>query len=225
MREHRRGDRTEEREAVARMKSGDVGGLEVLVRRHQERALRAAHLIVGDSALAEDVVQDAFVRAYEKIGGFDFERPFGPWFMRIVVNGSATAASRGRRRFRKETTLEVEGTDTRHSRDLREPVDRDPGPPELAEREDLRRRVIEAIDVLPPAQRASLVQRYYLGMSEADMARDAGAPPGTVKWRLHAARKKLSEILRPPFLTAETPSAPAGAGDIHPNWEFPDERA
>lgn len=65
----------DERRAIARLKQGDIGGLEELVKSHQTRAMRAAYLIVRDRALAEDVVQDAFVRAYEKIAHFDESRP------------------------------------------------------------------------------------------------------------------------------------------------------
>lgn len=201
MGEHRKDGRVEDLDAVTRMRKGDVGGLEVLVRRYQARALRAAHLIVGDPALAQDVVQDAFVRAYERIERFDTGRPFEPWFMKIVVNGSVTAASRGRRRVYRELPLENAGT----GRPV-EVTEREPGPHEMAERADLRKRVLEALDGLPPAQRAVVVQRYYLGMSEAEMAEGGSSPTGTIKWRLHAARKRLSDLLRPPAPLAEVPA-------------------
>ena len=64
------------------------------MRLHHTRAVRAADLIVRYTALAEDVVQSAFVRAYERIGQFDSHRPFGPWFMRVVVNDAVKAVSR-----------------------------------------------------------------------------------------------------------------------------------
>lgn len=70
----------DERRAVERLKGGDPGGLEALVKAHQVRAVRAAYLICRDRPLAEDVVQGAFVKAYEKIKTFDEGRPFGPWF-------------------------------------------------------------------------------------------------------------------------------------------------
>ncbi len=54
-----------------------------------------------------------------------------------------------------------------------------------------------ALEKLPPAQRAAIVQRYYLGLSEGEMARMGGSPVGTIKWRLHAARRRLSKLLRP----------------------------
>lgn len=186
----------DERRAIARLKEGDVGGLEDLVRSHQTRAVRAAYLIVRDRALAEDVVQAAFVRAYEKIARFDESRPFVPWFMKMVVNDAIKAATR------RERTVRFEGTD--------DPVlrlaDAGSGPQELAEEAEERRRVWTALAKLPPTQRAAVVQRYYLGMSEAEMAENDASPPGTIKWRLHAARKRLSKLLRPGFRAQDAPN-------------------
>ena len=179
--------RVDEREAVDRLKKGDVGALEALVRRHHAPAGRTAYLIVRDHALAEDVAQGAFVRAYEGIGTFDEGRPFGPWFMRIVVN-EAVKAARGRERVASYE----EGAGAPASW-LADP---DKGPHELAEEAEERDRVWAAMAKLPPAQRAAIVQRYYLGMSEAEMGEDAGRPPGTIKSRLHAARRGLSRLLR-----------------------------
>jgi RNA polymerase sigma-70 factor, ECF subfamily len=177
----------DEREAVDRLKRGEVGALEALVRRYHARAGRTAYLIVRDHALAEDVAQDAFVRAYKGIGRFDSGRPFGPWFMRIVVNEAVGAARR------RERTVSYEG------RDAGAPVewlaDSAAGPHELAEEAEQRRRVWVALAKLPPAQRAVVVQRYYLGMSEAEMAEGGGHPKGTIKSRLHAARRGLSRLL------------------------------
>src|SRR4051794_10135971 len=75
-----------EYEALARLRDGDIGGLEALVRLYQVRAVRAAYLVVRDRALAEDVAQGAFLRVYQRIAQLDPARPFAPWFFRIVVN-------------------------------------------------------------------------------------------------------------------------------------------
>lgn len=88
----------DERNAIAQLKRGDIHGLDMLMRIYQVRALRAAFVITRDLPLAEDLVQSAFVRAYERIEQFDETRPFGPWFLRSAVNSAATAADR-RRRF------------------------------------------------------------------------------------------------------------------------------
>ena len=185
---------------MERLKRGDIGGLEVLVGLHQVRAVRAAYLTLRDRSSAEDVVQGAFLRAYEKIGSFDVGRPFGPWFTKIVVNDAIKAA----RRRERTVAFDYEVGDDLLAR-LPDPGS---GPEGLVEEAEVRREVWEALGKLPPAQRAAVVRRYFLGMSEAEMAGDGQSPPGTIKWRLHAARRRLAKLLRP-RLRAE--SAPAAA--------------
>ena len=189
----------EESRAIERLKRGDPGGLEVLVRRYQVRAVRTAYLIVRERTLAEDVVQGAFVKAYEGIGRFDETRPFGPWFTKVVVNDAIKAASR------REKTVSYSG----EGEDLVACLaDSGSGPQDLAEEEETRRRVWEALAELPPAQRAVVVQRYYLGMSEKEMAKEGAAPPGTIKLRLHTAKKSLAKLLLLQFRASsvQTPS-------------------
>jgi RNA polymerase sigma-70 factor (ECF subfamily) len=178
----------QEREAVERLRRGDIGGLEALVREHYVEAVRAAYLVTRDRALAEDVAQDAFVRAYERIGGFDPARPFRPWFLRSVVNAALNAA---RQRRGRHATAGGEASP------LHRLADPGAGPEELAERAGLREAVWRALGELPPPQRAAIVLRYYAGMGEAEIAAEQGCPPGTVKWRLHAARERLRALLSP----------------------------
>lgn len=182
----------EEQAAIARLKQGDIGGLEVLVLQYQVQAVRTAFLITRDRALAEDIVQAAFLRAYERIVQFDARRSFGPWFLRSVVNDAVKAAVRRKRQVPLEVSSEGEETSLA---DLL--ADPSPGPDDLVEAAELRRTVWAALGKLPPAQRAAIVLRYYLGLSEAEMADELACPPGTVKWRLHAARKRLRTLLRP----------------------------
>ena len=137
----------DERRAVERLKRGDPAGLETLVEAHQVRAVRAAYLICRDRTLAEDVVQGAFVKAYEKIKGFDEGRPFGPWFTKMVVNDAIKAASR------RERTTRYDGEEEPMSL-LADPAT---GPHDLAEEAEERRRVWAALEKLPLAQRAAIV--------------------------------------------------------------------
>jgi RNA polymerase sigma-70 factor (ECF subfamily) len=182
----------EEQEAIARLKRGDIGGLEALVRKYQVQAVRTAYLIIRDRALAEDIVQAAFLRAYERINQFDAGRPFGPWFLRSVANDAIKAAARRERRVSLEAASEGEETSLA---DLL--ADPGPGPDDLVEAAEIRRTVWAALGKLPPTQRAAIVLRYYLDLSEAEMADELACPPGTVKWRLHTARKRLRTLLRP----------------------------
>ena len=87
----------DERTAVTRLRGGDISGLEPLVRAYQMRALRTAYLITRDRAAAEDIVQEAFVRATGKIGQLRSDAAFGPWFLRIVANDAIKAAARAQR--------------------------------------------------------------------------------------------------------------------------------
>ena len=200
----------DERAAVDRLKRGDVGGLEELVDRYHTRAARAAYLVVRDRALAEDVAQGAFVRACERIGTFDADRPFAPWFMKLVLNEAIGVA----RRRERVASREVRGAEDILAR-LADPA---AGPHGLAEAGETRRRVWTALEELPPVQRAAIVQRYYLGMCEAEMSERGASPPGTIKRRLHDARRGLSKLLRPQSLAAEAPVPPKGPPPVgvHP---------
>ena len=115
----------EDREAVERLRRGDIGGLEALVKVHQTRALRAAYLITRDRASAEDVVQGAFLRTYERAGQLDPRRPFGPWFARVVVNDVGKEAGR-----RQRTVICLDGAAAASASLLEDPG---LGPQELVE--------------------------------------------------------------------------------------------
>ncbi len=182
----------EELDAIRRLKRGDLGGLECLVRLHQVRAVRAAYLIVRDAALAENVAQEAFLRAYSRIGQFDTGRPFGPWLYRIVVNLALRAAARAGRQASLDSP--APGSELSLAEAL---ADGSPGPEGLTEQTEQREQVWQALGRLSPEQRAAVVQRYYLGWSEMEIAANQNVAAGTVKWRLHKARERLREWLRP----------------------------
>ena len=78
----------EDLQAIRRLKRGDIGGLECLIARYQGKALRTAFLILHDEPMAEDVVQDVFVRLCQRAECFDETRPFEPYFMRSIVNAA-----------------------------------------------------------------------------------------------------------------------------------------
>ncbi len=172
----------DEQAAVEQLQTGDIGGLDLLIRRYQVPAMRAAYLVCRDLALAEDIMQAAFVRAFERIAQFDASRPFGPWFLRSVVN-DAVQASR-----RRQCSVPLDEANELLSNER----------PELtAEADELRAVIWAALDELQPQQRAAIVLRYYLGFSESEMAAELGCTSGTVKSRLHRARHHLRCLLAP----------------------------
>lgn len=179
----------EDRIAITRIKQDDLNGLETLVDQYQARAVHAVYLILYDRALAEDVAQSAFVKVVERIHQFDEEHPFAPWFFRIVVNDALKIAASQKRNLSLD--------------DLDEPTAQlaewltDPGlkPEQLLEQKQTRENILNAIQSLPPEQRAVIVMRYYLEMSEADMSTKMERPLSTIKWWLRDARKRLYNLM------------------------------
>ncbi|MEP7290423.1 MAG: sigma-70 family RNA polymerase sigma factor [Chloroflexota bacterium] len=178
--------------AIARLRRGDMGGLESLMEAYQVKAVRTAYLITRDRAAAEDIVQSAFVRVYERIHQFNPDRPFEPYFLRIVINDAVKAASRSQRVV--SIDAEVGESDVTLAELLPDPT---PDPADEAERLEIQRAVWEAMEKLTPKQRAVAVLRYALGYSEAEIAQSLTLPAGTIKWRLHAARQRLHGLLSP----------------------------
>lgn len=177
--------------AITRIKQGDWAGLESLVERYQARAVQAAYLIVADLPVAEDIVQTAFIKAAERIGQFDTDRPFAPWFYRIVANDALKAA----RKEGRSLPLEPEWEDTPAAgiaRWLTSPE----LPPELQiEQDELRQSILQAVHGLPPEQRAVITMRYYLDLSESEMTERMERPLSSVKWWLRDARRRLRNLL------------------------------
>ncbi len=173
-------------QAIQRLKNGDIGGLELLVRRYQSKAVRTAFLVVHDESLAEDVVQDTFIRIYRRIHHFDVSHPFEPYLLRSVVNAALNVAQKADRRH-----LSMEG-DLHQVEGLLSQAGSVGSEIEYLE---LKQQIIAALSRLEPRQRAAVVQRYYLDMSEKEMTVALDAPLGTVKWILNTARAKLRNLL------------------------------
>lgn len=177
----------DEKQAIRRLKKDDISGLEFLVACHQVKAVRTAYLITRDPGLAEDIVQDAFLQAYHAIGGFDETRPFEPWFMRSVVNASVKVMQRSAR--------QVQVGDEADESILSELAAKVESVEEQVQSIEIQNQIWDAMQKLSPRQRAVIVQRYFLEMSEKEMAEEAGSAVGTVKWMLNTARVRLRRLL------------------------------
>ena len=176
----------EDLQAIRRLKRGDISGLECLIARYQEKALRAAFLITHDEPVAEDVVQDVFVRFYERADRYDESRPFEPYFLRSVVNAALNRIER-----EKKCTCFIHADTSELENLLQEAASVE----EQVEFKTLKWQIKECLEELSPRQRAVIVQRYFLEMSEREMAEALDCPPGTVKWLLSAARERLRSLL------------------------------
>ena len=177
----------DETKAIQRLKQGDISGLEYLVARHQVKAVRTAYLITRDLGLAEDIVQDSFIQVFRAIRGFDETRSFEPWFLRSVVNAAVKTMQRSARHVQV-------GEDADESL-LAELAARVESVEAQVESIEVQNQIWDAMQKLSPRQRAVVVQRYFLEMSEMEMAEEAGSSVGTIKWMLNAARERLRGLL------------------------------
>jgi len=167
---------------VARVRDGETGLFELLMRRHNQRLYRAARAILGDDHEAEDVMQDAYVRAYTHLDQFEGRARFSTWLTRIAVH---EAFARLRRRGRH---VDIEDhMDTLQSHD--------PGPEQHAGDRQLGHVVEVAVAALPEPFRAVFVLREIEGMSTAETAACLDIGEDTAKTRLHRARALLRRRL------------------------------
>jgi RNA polymerase sigma factor (sigma-70 family) len=175
----------DEQEQILRAKNGDVAAFEMLVRSHQQIALRVAYLVVGDANVAEDVTQEAFVKAYRALPRFRAEGSFRPWLLRIVRN----EALNNRRAWGRQERLAL--------RLVHDPVSGGAAPsPETTVMTGIEREtVLAAVGELPDRYRDIVSLRYLLGLSEAETAATLGVPLGTVKSRTARALDRLESAL------------------------------
>lgn len=155
----------------------------------QTDAVPAAYLVSGDWSMAEDIVQTAFLRAFEKIKGSDETQPFRPWFLRMVVNDAIKVSLR-QSRFVKL----IEDGDEEYTFALQELAENQREPEDLLAQEELVLAMRKALFHLSPSQRAAIVMHYFLNLSTEDSANQLNCAPGTVRWCLRVARKKATKI-------------------------------
>lgn len=170
---------------LRRAQAGDRDAFEHVVVRHQRRVYAVALRIVRRHEVADDVAQEAFVRAWQSLGSFDPGRPFGPWIARIARN-LALNTLRGPA-SRVEPLPEGPA----------EPVDAAPGPESDVMSREVREAVSAALAGLPADQREVFLLRASGELSYEEIGAELGLAPGTVMSRLFRAREKLRAALGP----------------------------
>jgi len=169
---------------VERARHGDSDAYGELVRRYQALATRTAYVITGTSAEAEDAAQDGFTKAYFALDRFRAGAPFRPWLLRIVAN----EAKNRRKALGRRPTVDLSVAEDRPSGDTA----LSPEAAALAsERRDL---VLGALRKLREEDRLVIAYRYFMDLSEAEMAEALGVARGTVKSRLSRALVRLREV-------------------------------
>ena len=174
----------DEQELVEQARGGDARAYEVLVRRYQDLAFRTAWVIAG-GADAEDAAQEGFVKAWYALPRFRAGSPFRPWLLAIVAN----EARNRRRSGRRQDDLALRVAEDRPSGDAA------PSPEAAAVDREQRRLLLDAVGRLGESDRQVIACRYFLELSEAEMAAALGCRRGTVKSRLSRALERLRAAL------------------------------
>jgi RNA polymerase sigma-70 factor, ECF subfamily len=182
-------------ELVARVQRGDSLAFELIMRRHNRRLFRLARSFLRDDAEAEDVLQEAYMRAYARLGGLTDPQALPAWLARIVAN-EALARLRAAARVVSLEDHRAHGRGDEGEGDFADdPASDQPGPERLAASGELRRLLEAAVDALPEEFRAVFMLREVEGLSTTETAAFLAIRPETVKTRLHRARRLLQEAL------------------------------
>ncbi|HKO47425.1 MAG TPA: RNA polymerase sigma factor [Polyangiaceae bacterium] len=171
---------------IARIRDGEHWCFEILMRRHNRRVFRATRAILKRDDEAEDVMQEAYVRAYEHLADFRGEASFATWITRIAIH-EALARKRKEQRFAPLDSAPKESTVM--------PLASPRSPEQEVNDQQLRAVLERAIDALPDEFRAVFVLRAVEQMTGAEAAVCLDIPEETVKTRLHRARLRLQEVI------------------------------
>lgn len=178
----------DDRELIGRILAGDAAAERELYDRHVERVFRLAYRMSGDATQAEDLTQDTFIRAFDRLADFRGDGPFGGWLHRVATSVILSALQQRKRR---------QGVESLRDELPERPAaggERDP---------DLRRRLHRAIDGLDDNHRLVFVMHDMEGYTHHEIASAMGTPVGTAKARLSRAREKLRALLTGPDLQLE----------------------
>lgn len=184
-------------ELVAQCQSGDRESFSELVLRYQDRVVHIVAQRVGNRETAFDIAQDVFVKAYKGLKGFKSEAGFYTWLYRIAIN---TTLSHRRKVMRRGTMVSLDqplGSADDSGASLGQRVASEgPEPQQEITRRETINNLRQAIAQLPEEFNEVIVLRDLQGLSYDEVAEVLQCPVGSVKSRLHRARKKLAEILQ-----------------------------
>ena len=188
------GDREADRALVERVQAGDQKAYGLLVAKYQRKLLRLVSRLVRDPAEAEDVAQEAFIKAYRALPSFRGESAFYTWLYRIGVNTAKNWLIANRRRAPTATEMDNTEAESYGESDLLRDVDT---PERLLMSKQIADTVNLAMAELPEELRTAVTLREIEGLSYEEIAQVMDCPIGTVRSRIFRARESIAQKLRP----------------------------
>lgn len=187
------GEKNTDYELVVRVQRGDKKAFDLLVLKYQQKALNLISRYVRDTSEAQDVAQEAFIKAYRALAGFRGDSAFYTWFYRIVINTAKNyLVAQGRRPPRSDIDAsdaeQYDGADGLKEYDT---------PERLAQRDELEQIIHQAIEGLPEDLRTAIMLRELEGLSYDEIAQAMSCPVGTVRSRIFRAREAIDIKIRP----------------------------
>jgi RNA polymerase sigma-70 factor (ECF subfamily) len=183
---------------VRRVQRGDKGAFDALVLKYQHKLVKLVMRYVRNPAEAEDIAQEAFIKAYRALPQFRGDSAFYTWLYRIAINTAKNAVV-SRDRSPIEYNVDRNNSDTDESYDMQGRM-KDPETPEgLVLTDEIRSTVNAAIDSLPEDLRTAIVLRELEGLSYEEIAAAMACPVGTVRSRIFRAREAIDRRLREVF--------------------------
>lgn len=181
---------------VRRVQRGDKGAFDLLVLKYQHKVVKLVMRYVRNPSEAEDIAQEAFIKAYRALPQFRGDSAFYTWLYRISINTAKNAVA-SRQRSPIEYDLDLQDNDSSYEAQARLA---DPDTPEgLVLTEEIRQTVNAAIEALPEDLRTAIVLRELEGLSYEEIASAMECPVGTVRSRIFRAREAIDRRLRDVF--------------------------
>lgn len=181
-----------DQQLVARAQKGDKRAFELLVRKYQYKIVQLVGRLVGE-ADAQDVAQETLIKAYRALGGFRGQSAFYTWLYRIGIN---TAKNHLVSRARRPSNQDIDVADAETYGHTEHLSDGDT-PESLLLSDELRGKVAEVIDKLPPDLRKAITLRELEGLSYDEIAQAMDCPIGTVRSRIFRAREAIDAVVQP----------------------------
>ncbi|UJL46612.1 RNA polymerase sigma factor SigW [Virgibacillus sp. NKC19-16] len=180
------------RDKIRQVKKGDQSAFEDVIALYQDKIYRHCFRMIGNTHEAEDIAQEAFIRAYVNIQSFDDRRKFSTWLYRIATNLTIDHIRKRKPDYYLDDKIKgTEGLDM-----YSQLTSRDPSPGEQVESQELQRSIHQEILRLPPKYRSIIILRYLEEFSLQEISDTLDIPLGTVKTRIHRGREALRRKLR-----------------------------